>query len=64
MAGDGDADGNEVVGNDEEHKKTTSKKVSVHSRHAWTLKFLFAASRCQNHIFDAKLCGNCSKLDC
>jgi len=34
MTGEGDADGHKVVNNDEEHKKTTSKKVSIDSLHA------------------------------
>ena len=34
MAGDVDADVNEVANNEEEHKKCTNKKVSVDSNHA------------------------------
>jgi hypothetical protein len=40
MAGDVDADGNEVVSNEEEHKKSTSKKVSVVPNHAERLNLV------------------------
>lgn len=55
MAGDVDADGNEVASNEEEHKKTTSKKVSVDLKHAWRLISWFAKRR-RDCGGDAKCC--------
>lgn len=45
-AGDVDADGNEVANNDEEHKKSTHKKVSVDPNHTQRLNLLVSSKTC------------------